>query len=460
MNSLKYWLIIIFALSIQSNFKNASAQWIQTGDLNDIGLYPFISVVDSNTVWIAGGDISAVVYRTTNGGLNWISVPTSGLQFALSGISAKDASTAFVCDYAGNEAGGNAKVFKTTNAGMNWILIDSTGGTNGFFNGIEFSKTQSQFGVTFSDPPAGQGNSYFLLKTTNGGNNWSRSSAPGIPNTVGLFFTLFVIDPLMYGFQTINLTTFQTKSYITKDGGTSWINGNQNITYAEGVDLVFSDNKQTGLITNYNISHEIFRTTNGGVNWNSGSTGLNLSGFSGACWISGTNTVFVFSNASTSGNNIIRSDDGGFSWTAQSTSGTLGLREMDYARYDNTIVAYCVSSKGNILKSRQSVQTTGVLQSGNNTPGDFELHQNYPNPFNPNTKIRFSIAAETNYGTQKVKLIVYDLLGKEIVKLADNKLSAGTYEVEFDGGNLPSGIYYYRLSAENHVEAKSMILIK
>ena len=460
MNSIKYCLILIFVFSIQFNFNNVSAQWTQTGDLNDIGLYPFISVVDSNIVWIAGGEISAVVYRTINGGSNWISIPTNGLPFELSGIAAKDASTAFVCDYAGTKTGGNAKVFKTSNAGMNWILIDSTGGTNGYFNGIKFSKTQPQFGVAFSDPPAGKGNPYFLLKTTDGGNNWSRSSTPGIPNTFGLFYTLFVIDPMMYGFQIINPTTIQTKSYITKDGGANWINGNQNITYAEGVDLVFSDNKQTGLITNYNTNHEIFRTTNGGVNWNSGSTGLNLSGFNGASWISGTNTVFIYSNASTSGNNIIRSDDGGFNWTAQSTSNTPGLMEMDYARYNNTIVAYCVSSKGNIIKSRQSVQNTGVLQSGNNVPGDFKLYQNYPNPFNPNTKIRFSIASEKNNGTQNVKLIVYDLLGKEIVKLADNKLSAGSYEVEFNGGNLPSGIYCYRLSTENYVEAKSMILIK
>ncbi|MGE5805748.1 MAG: T9SS type A sorting domain-containing protein, partial [Ignavibacteria bacterium] len=88
-------------------------------------------------------------------------------------------------------------------------------------------------------------------------------------------------------------------------------------------------------------------------------------------------------------------------------------------------------------------------------PISYFLDQNYPNPFNPETKIRYSILK-----TENVKLSVYDILGRRISALADEKQNAGFHTVTFDGGNLASGVYFYKLETENFTQVKKMMLIK
>jgi len=92
---------------------------------------------------------------------------------------------------------------------------------------------------------------------------------------------------------------------------------------------------------------------------------------------------------------------------------------------------------------------------------DFTLYQNYPNPFNPSTTIKFTIPfVETTRRVVSTKLVVYDILGQKIKTLLNKKLSPGSYEVEFDGSNLPSGVYLYRLTNENYSATKKMLLLK
>jgi hypothetical protein len=109
------------------------------------------------------------------------------------------------------------------------------------------------------------------------------------------------------------------------------------------------------------------------------------------------------------------------------------------------------------------VLLTGTEPISGTIPQDFRLYQNYPNPFNPVSKIRFDLPKEGN-----VKLVVYDLQGHEVVKLVDNEFKhAGSYSIDFNGSNLPSGVYFYRLetrqvgsSTGDFVESKKMILVK
>lgn len=97
-----------------------------------------------------------------------------------------------------------------------------------------------------------------------------------------------------------------------------------------------------------------------------------------------------------------------------------------------------------------------------NLPLNFKLSQNYPNPFNPSTTIKFSLPiVETPYmASLHTTLIVYDILGREVAMLVNENKSPGNYEVNFDGKNLPSGVYIYRLRAGNFVDMKKMILLK
>lgn len=100
-------------------------------------------------------------------------------------------------------------------------------------------------------------------------------------------------------------------------------------------------------------------------------------------------------------------------------------------------------------------EPVGIRPVSNIVPDKFILYQNYPNPFNPSTKIKFDLKTSAF-----VKLIVFDMLGKEVAKLVDEKLQAGTYQVVFDGSNYSSGIYFYELEMMNYKETKKMILLK
>jgi len=97
----------------------------------------------------------------------------------------------------------------------------------------------------------------------------------------------------------------------------------------------------------------------------------------------------------------------------------------------------------------------GIEPISSTTPNSFRLHQNYPNPFNPKTKIKMEIAKLGD-----VKLVVYDILGREVAKLINEKLKPGTYELEFDGSNYASGVYFYQLLTNNYSETRRMLLIK
>ena len=97
-----------------------------------------------------------------------------------------------------------------------------------------------------------------------------------------------------------------------------------------------------------------------------------------------------------------------------------------------------------------------VEKETDNVPTEFYLSQNFPNPFNPSTQIKFGLTEASN-----VDLRVYDILGKEVAILANNKfLSAGSYNVKFDASNLASGIYIYKLTAGSNTISKKMQLLK
>ena len=86
---------------------------------------------------------------------------------------------------------------------------------------------------------------------------------------------------------------------------------------------------------------------------------------------------------------------------------------------------------------------------------EYKFEQNYPNPFNPVTHLEFGISK-----LGFVSLKVYDILGKEVKALVNEIRPAGTYSVSFDGSNLSSGVYYYRLESGSFTEVKRMVLLK
>ncbi|GAB6282626.1 MAG: hypothetical protein STSR0008_13720 [Ignavibacterium sp.] len=91
----------------------------------------------------------------------------------------------------------------------------------------------------------------------------------------------------------------------------------------------------------------------------------------------------------------------------------------------------------------------------NNLPKEYSLSQNYPNPFNPVTRIQYTVGSR-----QFITLKVFDILGREIVTLVNEEKPLGNYEIEFDGSNLPSGVYLYRIQSGSFSDTMKLILLK
>ena len=98
---------------------------------------------------------------------------------------------------------------------------------------------------------------------------------------------------------------------------------------------------------------------------------------------------------------------------------------------------------------------TGVQPEIELTPNQFSLSQNYPNPFNPSTSIDFTLPK-----AEKVRIAIYNQLGQQVSQVADREYSPGSYSIRFDGNNLSSGVYYYRIEAGSFVQTKKMVLLK
>jgi hypothetical protein len=106
-------------------------------------------------------------------------------------------------------------------------------------------------------------------------------------------------------------------------------------------------------------------------------------------------------------------------------------------------------------KAEWEIWLTDVETISNNIPQDYQLLQNYPNPFNPSTKIRFNLP-QSGF----VSLKVFNLLGQEVAVLINEEITAGQKEVIFDASNLTSGLYLYKLNANDYSETRKMMLLK
>jgi hypothetical protein len=203
--------------------------------------------------------------------------------------------------------------------------------------------------------------------------------------------------------------------------------------------------------------------------------------------------------AGTDGYGVFLSTNNGTSWTAVN-EGLQSFSSDDTAHYPG-IAGLAVSGThlfataeyGRGIFGRPLSEMTSTAQSpSTQLPVTFRLHQNYPNPFNPTTRIRYTVGRvvvpsgallsgvepfESPQGStlsppegrvewvegpasSRVSLVVYDVLGREVALLVNEKKSPGNYEVQFDGSGLASGVYIYRLTAGSFVQSRTMLLLK
>lgn len=440
-------VILIFALTIGSY-----AQWTFTGKVVNAGTFPSIFVLDQNNIFIAGGPNGVPkVYRSTNGGVNFTDLGTTGISLELYCIWATDVNTIYVGDGGAiGGAGGNASVYKTTNGGVSWTTVLSTGGSAGFINGIVFSsKTSPTFGIAQSDPPNNTGTPYYVAVTTNGGTNWTVTNPPGITGAASAQNSIVVIDNQFYGFA---LNAGTARVYFTTNGGTNWTIGNLGVSGAFVGGFAVSLDKQTFIAASSTSLPNIARSTNGGTSFSLVNVGGGVTAYCNMKWVLGTNVCYLTSDQGPSGC-ALKSTNGGANWTIMTTAGCNDITHMDLVYTSGVVYAYAVNDSGNVIKLVDNL--VGVNNGNANIPSEYKLEQNYPNPFNPATTINYSLP-KASYVTLKV----YDVLGNEVMAVVNEYKTAGSYSTSVDGTNLSSGVYFYRLEAGNYTDTKKMTLLK
>lgn len=367
----------------------------------------FYCLIDyQNQQYMYASSQNGGLVRSTNGGSSFMSA-TSGLDLAYTNWSTpmildKNDPSILYC--------GTYKVHKSVNRAASWTAIspDLAKGhvvNLGTITTVDVSKSNPNVIYAGTDDAN-------VWVTTNGGTNWSLINS-GLPNR---WVTRVTIHKDSANVCYVTLSGYKIDStgahiYRTSNYGANWTAINGNLPNAPINDVLidpFTPNKLY-IGTDYGV----MVTTNLGQSWTIMGDGL-------------PSNVPVHDLTIHSPSGQI------FAWThGRSTFKT------DFALIQN-------------------------INSQNNIAERFKLFQNYPNPFNSKTNIKFSISEngklKLEIGT--IQLKVYDILGKEVVTLVNEKLKPGTYQVSFDAGNMSSGIYFYKLTTEKFSETKKMVLMK
>ncbi len=419
----KVHILIISFLILQG--VSFSQTWVeQTSPAAGVSLNS-VSAFDANFAWACGNN--GTVIRTTNGGTNWVSVGAAPISATLPlyNIFGIDSITALVT---GSTASATF-VYRTSNGGANWVQVFTQ--ANGFIDAILMGNAVAGFMV--GDPVGGR---WSLWGTINGGLTWDSANfrLPQAGSEAGWNNSFYYQPSVGVWFGTSNTRVYTSTNLIV------W---NTEVTTAEVNSSAIWFNSTTNGMTG---DTAVLFTSNSGTTWSPVSSRLPGSG--SILGITGLATNWWVVRAASI---IYYTANNGAAWTPQYTAPAGNYNHITGSRI-GAPVFYGVRSNGGISKATGFV---GVNPVSNVIPKEYILKQNYPNPFNPSTKINFSIPKESNE-----RLAVFDELGREVSVVVNDKLTAGSYEVNFDASNLATGVYYYKLTAGGFVQTNKMVLVK
>ncbi|MGB3018156.1 MAG: T9SS type A sorting domain-containing protein [Ignavibacteria bacterium] len=410
-----------------------SPQWSTLPNSPSSGVrFDDVDFTDLNTGYIING-AAGQLFKTTNAGNNWDTL------FKINGSSLRslgffDANTGII----GTINDDTSKLmFRTTNAGLNWNYVNNFEGKRPLgICGISIVTNNIGYACGRYSSPAR------VVRTTNAGESWSIvfSDTSLATNLIDCYFWSPDSGIVVGGYGTAWTTTYSV-ILLTANGGQTWQRVYKSSRINEYCWKISFVSRSTGYVS-IERSSFILKTTNTGLNWTDmfAVSGYYQQGIGfhneNTGWLGGSGTSYETTN-------------GGNSWHA-----TLWGQGLNKIIFLNDTIGYAAGRR--IYK--YSNDPVGINHIGSEIPQRFELKQNYPNPFNPVTKIEFSIPATSEYSN--LHLRIFNSLGGEIATLINETLSPGTYEVEFDGGNLASGLYYYKLELGAFSETKKMVLLR
>jgi hypothetical protein len=394
---------------------NNGDRWINTG-LNSPVVKSF-AVCDSN---LFAGTRDGL-FRSQNGGVNW-SKSDVGLTYVVTstGSPMQSVSALAVCGQniiAGAVANG---IFLSSNFGSTWSAVDSGLTVDRSFEVRDFAVASS---TIFAATDRG------VYRSVNRGNSWVEINN-GI--TDRNLKSITVLGTELYA------VTYTYTVFHSTDNGTTWLKVNSGLP-SNYVSFI----KYCGTDLFACVNFGLYRSSDNGLSWTSAYAGLEntyvlaLIAF-GQYLFAGTDHGVFYS--STNGANWIN-------------TGATIINPTTLAVSAGNLVAGTYGT--GFWKRPISEIVTTVGRNTNGAPTKFGLDQNYPNPFNPSTTISFSIPSRSF-----ISLKIFDVMGREVITLVSDQLSAGTYQHQWNASGMPSGVYFYRLHAGAYIETKRLILLR
>jgi photosystem II stability/assembly factor-like uncharacterized protein len=412
MEKIIFTLIIIhFSLII------ASGQWIMqhTGTTGD--LYG-ISFINENTGYVCG---SSTIIKTTNGGTNWYNVNTINLYKPFMKIQVID-------EYIVYCVGMFNTIIKSTNGGSNWNIIrNGPSGTGVSFFALYFINSLTGW-------IGGQYENSYILKTTNGGETFDSILTNNLLGRVQDFYFKNANTGLVCG----NLGILRK----TSNGGYNWNNVNIPVGgyLYDFRNLSFID---TNIGYTVSGSRKVFKTTDYGSNWDSLLSIPSDITTHHICFSSGIKGWVVGTQY-----DVFHTSNGGLNWYPQGGGGGSVIL------FINASIGWKAGNMGIVFKTTNGGIPTFVNES-KVIIKDFQLIDNYPNPFNSQTIIKYNIFKNDLYFLE-----LFNTVGKREMVLFSQQKNIGEYKFLLSVDNLPSGLYYLKLSNSKNYNIKKIILLK
>jgi hypothetical protein len=423
----------------------------------------YIDVVDQNIAWAMAydGDGTASTInefaRTTNGGSTWVPGDVlGGTTYGIGNISAIDGNIAFVSLYNGVAAQNNTcGIYKTTDGGTNWVqLPGALQGSASFANNVHFWNEQE--GMCHGDVKDG----YFEIYTTvNGGTTWQRVSQSNITNGTPLTGEGGWTSVIEITGNTVMFGTNKGRLLISDDKGLHWRASVTGITPVDngGINTIAFKDAMHGIVAQTAAPVQVFRTNNGGETWQAlAPTGPFLT--NDVMYVPGTENTYVSTGAATGATGISFSNDGGSTWTM---FGGTSSKQFLAGRFLNNTVGFVGGFNENQYNSGmyKMIGELGVVASGSQIAvvpalisATVETGEVTSNPLTisnaGNENLTWSIAIDPGTATWLS------------VNQASGTTTAGAsteLTVEMDATELTAGIYNAILVINNNSEANPVV---
>ena len=390
------------------------------------------------------------IFVSTNNGENWKSI-NEGLQSKVVHTILVNGKTLSArqspLDSEGSLTTGQTRIFAGTETGVS-VSTDNSENWRSINSGLSGLGVWS-LGIsadTVGDTTIFAGSSNGVYSSTDRGENWK---VTGLSTTIMPVHSLIILNRYIFA------ATFSEGLFISQDNGLTWKNTiitRKDESLPEMIAPICSITKSFGSFSHYNIIAGSY----GGLYY----MDYKDPGFNGDISLTNLNApILCFANRN---DTLFTAQSGYFFWLYYNFIGLkFDFEHLNIPYLENYVYSLALNNgyifagtEDGIWRFSYPGAITGV-ESPRDVPAGFVLEQNYPNPFNPATAITYRLPVASN-----VTLIVYDLLGRPVATLVNERQNAGSHSVKFDAGGLPSGVYFYRLQTGSFVRTKKMILLQ